>query len=188
MPRRVDLSDLQFLVLDDSVLILTVLHSILNAFGVRKVWRVRNLAAAAQAMTEHRVDFAIVDRHLDREDGLDFVRALRAGQFCDGPYLPVIVLTAYTTRQAMSETLLAGAHDVLCKPASARTLYKHVIDLVLNPRRFVRCGPLLLPMPRGATIPAGGRMSPEQFLEQVTALAEGRRDPSPAGAAPALAG
>ncbi len=178
MPRRVDLSDLRFLVLDDSVLMLTILYSILNAFNIRKVWRVRSPSAASQILAEYRVDFAVVDRHLDREDGLNFIRAVRASQAGDGTFMPVIMLTAYTTRQAMSEALLAGAHDVLCKPASARTLFKHVVDLILHPRHFVRCGPLLLPMPRGSAPPPGQQMSPEQFLEQVTALVEGRRDPT----------
>jgi hypothetical protein len=41
-----------------------------------------------------------------------------------------------------------GAHELLIKPISPKTLQQRLLGIVLNPRPMVRAGKFYIPMPR----------------------------------------
>ena len=64
---------------------------------------------------EFNPDLVILDLHMPYPDGLEVLRMLRGARETLG-YLPVIVLTADTSRIARNSALTLGANDFLTKP------------------------------------------------------------------------
>ncbi len=171
---HVELSGLRVLILDDSAHMLALLGTILLSFGIRDVTRVRSAHAAVKALDGGRVDIAIVDKHLEGDDGLQLLRTVRRREEGRDPRIPIILLTAHTAKSVVIDAVMSGATDVLSKPVSARVLYEHIVDAVLKPRPLFDCGGYLVPIPRGVPTEQVCRMSAESFLGLVRTTAEQR--------------
>ena len=65
---------------------------------------------------------AMVDLDLSGEDGLDVIRNIRAA--C--PALPIIAMSAVYSRDVLESAKMAGAKEVLEKPATAK--WKQVVE------------------------------------------------------------
>jgi DNA-binding response OmpR family regulator len=77
-------------------------------------------------------DLILLDKQMPRLDGISLLRRIRGdGRFAD---LPVIMLTADTSPEDVSEGLAAGAHYYLTKPSSEDVL-KVVIKSALTESR-----------------------------------------------------
>jgi two-component system response regulator AtoC len=82
----------------------------------------------AQARLEHAApDVLIIDRRLPDGDGIDFLKAFRAGEGGDAI---VIVVTAYGDVENAVEALKAGATDYLTKPVQ-------LTDLIVKLRKVL---------------------------------------------------
>ena len=82
-----------------------------------------------------RYDLMLLDKQMPRLDGLSLLRRIRADdRFID---LPVIILTADTSPEDVSEGLAAGAHYYLTKPSTEDVL-KVVIKSALAESRQKR--------------------------------------------------
>jgi cyclic di-GMP phosphodiesterase len=64
---------------------------------------------------EFAPDLVLVDMHMPPPDGLEVLRMLRSARESLG-YLPVIMLTADTSRIVRNSALILGANDFLTKP------------------------------------------------------------------------
>ena len=64
---------------------------------------------------EFEPDLVLLDLRMPQPDGLEILRRLRGARESLG-FLPVIVLTADTTRVARNSALVLGADDFLTKP------------------------------------------------------------------------
>jgi DNA-binding response OmpR family regulator len=54
------------------------------------------------------------------------------------PFLPIIILTAYSEKKQVIMARDAGATEFLCKPVSATALYRRIQNVIENPRPFIR--------------------------------------------------
>lgn len=55
------------------------------------------------------------------------------------PYLPIVVVTAYTELQHVTRARDCGVNEYLAKPVSAKSIYARICSLVDNVRPFIRC-------------------------------------------------
>ena len=55
------------------------------------------------------------------------------------PYLPIIVVTAYTDIHHVIRARDSGVNEYLAKPVSAKSIYSRICSLVENERQFIRC-------------------------------------------------
>lgn len=69
----------------------------------------------ASVFGEFQPDLVLLDMHMPSPDGLEVLRLLRSARDRLG-YLPVIMLTADTSRIVRNSALILGANDVLTKP------------------------------------------------------------------------
>jgi len=132
------LENFAVLVVDDNRYMLHILREVLYALSIRKI---RLAADAAQAFKELRhfsADLIITDWRMEPLDGLDFVRLVRTAKDSPNPYVPIIMLSAYTEFRLIQEARDAGVNEFLAKPVSPRALHQRIMSIIEHPRSFIR--------------------------------------------------
>jgi len=66
------------------------------------------------------------------------------------------MLTGHTERANVREARDAGITEFLAKPISARNIYARILQVVANPRPFVRCKKYVGPCRRRVDLPFEG--------------------------------
>ncbi len=97
----------------------------------RKGHRIKVAATGREALqvieAEGRTfDLLLLDLHMPEVDGFQVVQAIRQREINSGEHLPVIALTARSTKQDRDRCLRAGADDYLSKPVRAGQLFAAV--------------------------------------------------------------
>jgi CheY-like chemotaxis protein len=128
----------RFLVVDDHENTIQIVRTLLKAFGADKVTGARSVAEAIDRMKTDRFDVVICDWLMPTRDGMAFLKAVRNERTSTNPFIPVIMLTAYTEYSRVEAMRDAGAHEVCAKPITAAELYRKIVSLVDDPRPFVR--------------------------------------------------
>jgi CheY-like chemotaxis protein len=101
----------EVLVVDDEVVVLTVLREALRRGG----YRVTTAASAEEAidlMHKRRFDLVLTDKNLPGASGLDVLRAARTLS----PAPAIVLITGYSSYDSAVEALDIGAHDYIEKP------------------------------------------------------------------------
>jgi EAL domain-containing protein (putative c-di-GMP-specific phosphodiesterase class I) len=75
-------------------------------------------------------DLVLVDLHMPRMDGFDVIAQVQA--YAAARFLPLIVLTADDTPEAINTALALGAHDYIMKPFGATEMVLRVRNLLLH--------------------------------------------------------
>ena len=101
------------LVCDDDSIIPTIVRSVLTRAGYTVVLAASGREALSLAPTLD-ARLAIIDLGMPGGNGLQACAALR--QIPSWRDVPIIILTSYSVRQALSATLRAGADGFVCKP------------------------------------------------------------------------
>ncbi len=143
----IDLSSLSFLVVEDSAYMRTILRTMLQGFGARKIVEAEDGASGLEALDRANPDILILDWVMPILDGADMVRMIRT-QGNPYAYIPIIMVTAHTERSRVIEARKLGVHELLCKPISAKALYQRIASIILQPRDFVKTGGYFGPAPR----------------------------------------
>jgi putative two-component system response regulator len=74
-------------------------------------------------------DIVLLDLHMPDPDGLEILRRLRSARASVG-FLPIVVMTADTTKVARNSALLLGADDFLTKPLDRTEVVLRVRNLL----------------------------------------------------------
>ena len=105
---------------------------LLEAFLSDTATEVRGLNDSRQVedvFKEFEPDIVLLDLHMPGVDGLEVLRRLSSARESLG-FLPVIVLTADTSRVARNSALLLGANDFLLKPLDRTEVVLRVRNLL----------------------------------------------------------
>lgn len=103
----------------------------------RHGYNVHSTGSVAQAkalMVTQKMDLAIIDWMLPGGSGLEFVRSLRKNPLYT--HLPIIMLTAKTDEENITQGLDAGADDYVTKPFSPRELQSRIKALLRRSTDF----------------------------------------------------
>jgi putative two-component system response regulator len=103
------------LVADDEPANVRLLEMLLGAAGYRNVASAADGRAAVELWRETTPDVVLLDLHMPKMDGVKVLEEMVTTE-PGRAHVPVIVLTADTTRGAMERVLAAGATDFLTKP------------------------------------------------------------------------
>ncbi len=133
-----ELEKLNVLLVEDNFSMRTLLRDVLSAFGVQSIVSVSDGGRAWQELREFPADIAIVDWNMRPVSGLQFVKRVRQGRDSPNPFLPVIMLTAYSERRRVMMGRDAGVTEFLTKPVTPKRLYDRISAIIEHNRGFVR--------------------------------------------------
>ncbi|GJD79864.1 response regulator transcription factor [Methylobacterium gregans] len=102
----------RLLICDDDAILRETLTEQFDAYDEFTVVSVASAAAAVEAVSEHRIDLAVMDVGLPDMDGREAVRQMRR----NGYRGPVVMLTGQDSEEDTVEGLEAGANDYVTKP------------------------------------------------------------------------
>ncbi|MBB34021.1 MAG: two-component system response regulator [Hirschia sp.] len=137
MSKR-NLERLRVLIVDDNHHMINIVKTILRGFGIKDYYEARDAVEAFDLVRSESIDFVIVDYQMEILDGTDFVRLVRNAEDSPNPYIPVVMLTAYSERSKVEQARDAGVTEFCCKPVTAMELYRKVASVINTPRPFVR--------------------------------------------------
>ena len=118
----------RILIVDDDPANVLLLESFL-ADSATRTRGVTDPREVERVFTEFEPDIVLLDMRMPQPDGLEILRRLRSARESLG-FLPVIVLTADTTRVARNSALVLGANDFLTKPLDRAEVVLRVRNLL----------------------------------------------------------
>jgi putative two-component system response regulator len=117
----------RILIADDEPANLLLLESFLKDAG--DILSVADSLRVEHEFLDFEPDILLLDLHMPAPDGLEILRRLRSARSSLG-FLPVIMLTADTTKVARNTALLLGADDFLTKPLDREEVLLRVRNLL----------------------------------------------------------
>ena len=135
---RIDFNRLRFLVIDDNAHMRRILRTLLHGFGAREVYEAEDGASGLEAFTHFVPDIIITDWAMPIFDGLELAQMIRQPGANANPYVPIIMLTGHSEKKRVTSARDAGVTEFMAKPISAKALYQRVLNVVANPRPFIK--------------------------------------------------
>jgi two-component system chemotaxis response regulator CheY len=135
---RIDFSKLRFLVVDDNPHMRRILRTLLVGFGSREIREACDGATGLEAFIQFTPDIVIMDWAMPVLDGLAFARMIRQPDDNASPFTPIIMLTAHSERTRVTAARDVGVTEFMVKPVSAMGLHRRIVNIIANPRRFIR--------------------------------------------------
>lgn len=132
----------RILVVDDSPTNTSLLEQVLRRARLGTVNTCNDPREMANLLADFRPDVVLLDLHMPHLDGFDLLEVI--GLHAAGEFLPVLVVTADTTRGAVHRALEMGAHDFLTKPFD-------VTEVALRVRNLLRTRSVYLELRRERT-------------------------------------
>jgi CheY-like chemotaxis protein len=126
-----DFSRTSFLVVDDQPFSRRLVLSMLLGFGSREVYESENGVEAFELARNVMPNIIITDLVMPIFDGLRFIKMVKDVQ---SPIhkTPIIVLSGYLTKAAALTVRDSGANELLVKPVSPKSLYEHIVRIVME--------------------------------------------------------
>jgi two-component system, chemotaxis family, chemotaxis protein CheY len=135
---RIDFNKLRFLIIDDNAHMRRILRTLLHGFGARHVYEAEDGASGLEAFTHYAPDIVLADWAMPIFDGLELAQMIRQPGVNSNPYAPIIMLTGHSDKQRVIAARDAGITEFMAKPISAKALYQRIINVVANPRPFIK--------------------------------------------------
>jgi len=135
---RLDLNRLRVLVIDDNQHMRRILRTLLHSFGTREVYEAEDGASGLEAFTHQLPDIVITDWVMPIFDGLEVTQMIRQPGANANPYVAIIMLTGHSEKKRVLMARDAGVTEFLAKPISAKALYQRIMNIVVNPRPFIK--------------------------------------------------
>jgi two-component system, chemotaxis family, chemotaxis protein CheY len=135
---RIDFNKLRFLICDDNPHMRRILRTLLHSFGAREAYEAEDGATALEMYTHYAPDIVITDWAMPIFDGLELTQMIRQPGANANPYVPIIMLTGHSEKKRVIAARDAGVTEFLAKPISAKSLYQRILNVVVNPRPFIK--------------------------------------------------
>jgi two-component system, chemotaxis family, chemotaxis protein CheY len=135
---RIDFNRLRFLVIEDNAHMRRILRTLLYGFGSREVYEAEDGAAGLEAFVHYVPDIVITDWAMPIFDGLELTQMIRQPGANANPYVPIIMLSGHSEKKRVIASRDAGVTEFLAKPISAKALYQRILNIVINPRPFIK--------------------------------------------------
>jgi CheY-like chemotaxis protein len=132
----VGLAQVKFLLIDDNVHMLDVVETILRGFGARRIVRAAT-SEAALAHLRNGIDIVITDYMIGGLDVIAFTKGIRQKPGVHDRFVPIILLTAHSSRPRIEAARDAGVTEICVKPVTPRDLFRRLVAVIDYPRPFV---------------------------------------------------
>ncbi|MDF1747607.1 MAG: response regulator [Alphaproteobacteria bacterium] len=154
MSKNYDFKNLRVLVVDDCKFMRGILERMLQALGLGYIRVASDGISAWELLCTEDFDLIITDWEMEPEDGASLVRRIRLDPDSPARYIPVVMLTGYTEKAKVMNARDIGITEFLAKPLAARSLHARIMNIVDNPRPFVRTASFFGPCRRRLNLPS----------------------------------
>lgn len=147
-PPAYDLSNFTVLIVEDSSYMHELMSSMLKAFGVGDIMVAEGATEAIDLLTVTqarsksrfitRVDIVLTDWLMARGSGAELIKWIRAHEKDPIRFLPIVVVSGYTTETITSAARDLGADEILVKPISGTGLASRICSVIDNQRPFIK--------------------------------------------------
>ena len=177
-----DLSNFTILIVEDSSYMQSLMTSMLNVFGVGDIMTCDNgmeaqeLLTITQARRKSRyitdVDIVLMDWLMPKGSGKELLQWIRGHEDDAVRFLPVVVVSGYTTELVTAMTRDCGANETLVKPVSGNALASRICSVIEEPRPFVDAPDYFGPDRRRQEMPYKGRDKRVMEAERIEVINE----------------
>jgi len=123
------------LIVDDEPANILLLESMLAEQPDLEFKSITDSRLAEREFLDFEPDIVLLDLHMPKPDGIEILGRLRSARESLG-FLPVVVLTADTSRLARNSALVLGADDFLLKPLDREEVLLRVRNLIHTRRLY----------------------------------------------------
>ena len=167
---RIDFNRLRFLIIDDNAHMRRIVRTLLNGFGSREIYEAEDGPSGLEAFTQYGPEIIITDWVMPGLDGLELTRMMRQPDAHGNAYVSIIMLTGHSEKARVMAARDAGVTEFLAKPISAKGLYQRIVNVVVNPRPFIKHRDLFRTRPPP-------QRQPELYRSRAPQGRQGRRHP-----------
>jgi len=133
-----DLPNKSVLIADDSAFIRSLVRKLLHSFGVGEILEADNGKSALTLIQQAKPHLLIADWEMGPIDGLQLVRFLRRSPHSPDPFIPIIVMTGFPSRERVLAARDSGANEFLVKPIAPSALASRLNALLAKPQPFIK--------------------------------------------------
>ncbi len=130
----------RIVVIDDMQPMLDLVKSVLTIYGFNEIYIATNGEDGFQAICKHDPDLVITDWMMSPVDGLKLADMVRRNPMTPNPYVPILMMTGFSSRLRVENARDSGITEFLVKPFNSKDLYRRVAQIIENPRQFVDTG------------------------------------------------
>lgn len=134
---RLDFERLSFLIIEDNAYMRRLLVAMLEAFGAGSMHQAQDGQSGLELFEREKPDIVLLDWEMPGIDGLDVARRLRNRASSHNPYVPILMVTAYSEKGRVVAARDAGVSDFLAKPVGPKHLYEKLLGMVIDQRPFI---------------------------------------------------
>ncbi len=113
---------LKALIVDDNAYARLAAAATLRKLGVGSIEDVGSAPLAIDAILAQRYDIVLMDWYMPEMNGAAMLQVIRGPHFGPHGAVPVVVMTAYPTRETFARARELGATEILTKPFTASHL------------------------------------------------------------------
>lgn len=131
------LENARILIVDDMNPMLKLTQSVLGVFGFKDIIIAENGKEGFEKACAKEPDLIITDWMMPGMDGLEFTKKIRTHPTSPNPYVPIIMMTGFSSRLRVENARDIGITEFLVKPFTSHDLYARVRKIIEQPRQFV---------------------------------------------------
>ena len=136
--EHLDLAGLKVLVVDDSANMRNLIAEVLRCLGVNKVFKVESAQAGWMVLQAGGVDLVFADIEMAGENGVEFIRRVRASPDPRIANVVIVMVSAHATESRVIEAGAAGANSFLVKPFSVSAFARRLAEGFANRRTMLQ--------------------------------------------------
>ena len=126
-------SKMRVLLVDDEPMLRTFVSELLHQIGVHQIHEAVDGKSALLEAIKFQPDLVLSDIHMEPMDGIEFVKKLRALPKPYFAHVPVILMTADTNKETLTEAIPYGIMGYMIKPPQAAGLKTKVEQALWTP-------------------------------------------------------
>lgn len=135
-----ELDSVKLLIVDDMAPMLSLIKSTLKIMGFHEIYTARDGEEAFELVCKHDPDLILTDWVMDPIDGLEFTKNVRKDPMTPNPYVPIIMMTGFSSKLRVEMSRDHGITEFIVKPFNAKDLYARIFQIIEKPRQFVDAG------------------------------------------------
>jgi len=135
--ERYDLSNLDVLIVDRNPHMLAIMQTALRELGIARIRETDDPDIAFQMFKEHQADIIFSD-WVPGRDELKFLHMVRSSNKSPNPFVPIIIVTAYSEQTNVISARDLGMTEFLATPVSVKAIYGHICSVIKDKRLFIK--------------------------------------------------